>query len=163
MRIALKRALGAHVVAVVLAFTGAGRVSGSVNAPSGDADDVVNWAINTGRPGEIKTDLAELLNLAHHSVPIRERAFTAVGETHLLAASLETGGVVNEGFVIISRISQKDGTAIIWRGSLSGQLLMAVLVDPAKGISVLPVEAQVGEFLAEREYFRRKMRESQGK
>jgi hypothetical protein len=123
----------------------------------------VRWAINTGKPGEIKADLAELLSLGHHDITIRERAFTELGETHLIAASPETRGVVNGGFVIISRISQKDGAAMIWRGSLSGQLLMALLVHPAEGVSVLPVEAQVGEFLAEREYFRRKMRQSPGR
>lgn len=136
---------------------------GSVNSPSSDAEDVVHWTMQTGKPGEIKADLAQLLNLAHHDLAIRERAFSALGETHLIATSPETGDLRKEGFIIISRISQTNGAAIIWRASLSGQLVMAVLVHPINGVSVLPVEKQTGEFLAEKEYFRRKMRELQAK
>ena len=123
------------------------------------SQDLVAWIRQTGKPSVLRAGVAELLNLGSRPIAVQERAFKIGEQTHLLGVSVESHS--EKMFMFIIRISDADNTAMIWGGTDTGKLSRALFVDPSQGIIRLRVEEQIGEFLAEREFFRRKMRETQ--
>src|SRR2546421_7612083 len=74
-----------------------------VPSPS-DARDLIDWATRTGKTSVLQTTVVNMLNLGHSALPIRERAFHALQETHLISVPRDIG-VLNQSFIVIVRIS----------------------------------------------------------
>jgi hypothetical protein len=127
---------------------------------SRDARDLMEWTTETGVRSILGNPVFELLHLARTETAVYERSFRVRSESHLILAPVESTS--DNPFMVIVRMSHLDNTAMVWRGSASGELVAAWFIDPSEGVIKLSREEQIGEFIAEKEFFRRKIREIEG-
>lgn len=153
----------AIVFSALLCFLGTDGL-GSVSQPSEEVDDLVNWVLNTGKQTVLRKNVASIMGVAAEDIMVAERGFRTVGDktTHVIGARHGNGPAGIE-FFFFARIREEDGSGTIWRSTPFGKLQTSILLDPVDGVQLLSNEAQLGEFLSEKEYFRRKMREGGSK
>jgi hypothetical protein len=150
----------AKVVFLALGMAGAPRCFASISAPDERIDDLIGWVLQTGRSVPLKKDIAVLMGVAAEDIMVKERGFRIRGESITHVVGVRPGhrqGRIDLYF--FARVIEADGSGVIWVSSPSGKLERTVFMDPEEGFKLLSNEDQLGEFLSEREYFRRKMRE----
>jgi hypothetical protein len=133
----------------------------SVSTPNQSVDDLIGWVIQTGRVVPLKKDVAIAMGVAAEDIRVKERGFRITGEslTHVVGVrpGVGPGGI---DLYFFARVMESTGSGVIWLSSSYGKLLRTIFIDPSEGVKILSNEDQLGEFLSEREYFRRKMREA---
>jgi hypothetical protein len=149
----------AKVVFLALGMAGAPRCFASISAPGEGIDDLIGWVLQTGRSVPLKKDIAVLMGVAAEDITVKERGFRIRGEsiTHVVGVRPGQGGI---DLYFFARVIEADGSGVVWLSSPSGKLERTIFMDPEEGFKLLSNEDQLGEFLSEREYFRRKMREA---
>jgi len=148
----------------LLCFSRTGGFSSVPQPKEEEVDDLVRWVLATGKPTVLRKNVASIMGVAVEDIMVAERGFRTIGDktTHVIGARPGNGSAGIE-FFFFARIVEEDGSGTIWRSTPSGKLQTSIRLDPEEGVQLLSNEAQLGEFLSEKEYFRRKMREVRSK
>jgi hypothetical protein len=132
----------------------------SVSPPAQNVDDVIDWVVRTGKSVPLKKDVASVMGVATEDITIKERGFRSRGESITHVVGVRPGpGPGGIDLYFFARVIEADGSGVIWLSTAFGKLERTIFIDPEEGVKLLSNEDQLGEFLSEREYFRRKMRE----
>jgi hypothetical protein len=131
----------------------------SVPQPTGKVDELVVWVLETGKQTVLRKDIAAIMGFASDDIVVSERGFRIEGERtiHIIGARQGTGpgGIA---FFFLARVTGDGQAGVIWKSSAAGELQISMLLDPEAGVKLLSNKEEIGEFLAEKEFFRRKMR-----
>lgn len=149
-----------RLIAAVAVLFSAGVNRGSTSLQSHEPDDLVKWVLQTGTPSILRARVAVQLGAGDQDVSVIERGMRVIGDktTHVIGVRLGPDLSVVD-FIFLARIIEEDGSGIIWKSSALGELQSTIVMNPDGGVERISNDTQLGEFLAEREYFRRKMRE----
>jgi hypothetical protein len=113
---------------------------------------LIDWVRKTGVVTVVRGNVANQMQLGNDDVPVRERGFRSIsgGITHVFAVGSEPRFA---NVVVIARVDETTGDAIVWSTSASGQLEFTVKVDPKVGAQRIINSPNEADFVAEKKYF----------
>lgn len=119
-------------------------------APKEELSPLVDWVIATGVVTVVRSHIARAAGLGEADIRVRERGFHTPGRryTELCAVATQLGDAV-----IIGRVDEATGSAIVWRTSRTGRLEAAILfVPPAEPTQVFTSAEHIAEFEKSKRY-----------
>jgi hypothetical protein len=94
-------------------------------------EGVREWVLSTGTSTVIRRNVVEALGLGAADLPVKQRAIRALGARFTEVVSIPTqGGAVSSNIILFGRVDESDGTCIVWRSGLDGQLVTTVTLRP---------------------------------
>ena len=116
-----------------------------------------DWVRETGHLTVVRGPVLRAMDLPDVDLQVRQRAFRGPGEvlTHVCGVAVERG---QQDLLFFAATDESDGSAVVWRASVAGELLRTVRFVDGIATSVSDAEFDVA-FRREVEYFLRKMRD----
>ena len=122
------------------------------SAPQPQLAQVVDWVLTTGVQTVVRANITRAAGLGKSDVAVRERAFRVQGRQYTDVAAVATE---LRDLVILARVNESDGSAIVWRTSSSGKLVGTVsFIPPAEPTLIEPSPVHNAQFEALKHYFR---------
>ncbi|HEY5075068.1 MAG TPA: hypothetical protein VII34_10260 [Pyrinomonadaceae bacterium] len=134
---------------------------GSTSTQAHEPDELVKWVFETGKPAIMRARVATSLGVGDQDISVTERGLRVIGEetTHVIGVRLGPD-LTTVDFIFLAQVIEEDGSGIVWKCSALGQLQNTIVMSPDGEIKRISNDTRLGEFLAEREYFQRQLRET---
>jgi len=109
----------------------------------------------------MRARVATSLGVGDQDISVTERGLRVIGEetTHVIGVRLGPD-LTTVDFIFLAQVIEEDGSGIVWKCSALGQLQNTIVMSPDGEIKRISNDTRLGEFLAEREYFQRQLRET---
>jgi hypothetical protein len=121
---------------------------------------LAEWVRKTGVETVVRGHIVETMGFPPVDLPVRERGFRVTGENLTHVCSVSTAPQYAD-FLFLATVKESDGSALVWRVSLEGELLDAIRFF--QGIAVrVPKTEDYQQFLAEKLYFLKKLQSQSG-